>query len=395
MAAARAEAMAAPGGAPQRNDGAITGHRGGRVVHVSGPFAEGEIERLLWPAVLTLAQAGTRQSVLLLDPADVARARQLLPRDVDLVVLTSQPPRWSHREALLALRERLGAEGVLAVHLHGDLARRLGLQALDALRHALPVFLHEPSSRPPAWLRWWRQRMPGPASHALVVRSGRIEPLLPRGERPGVAPEVATLEPFLSLPRHEADTPMVVTTARRNDFAAASAFAQLSVLFAGSVPQVRFVWLGEAGPSVAAVLQAAHVQQVRARRPAERAGWLAQAWLYVAPAGRNHEARGLVEAMAASVPCVARDGMALADHLIIDQLSGFVCDDQQRVLARVAQLIDDTALRERLGAAGRARARLHHGENRFRARLLLAHGLPVTERDGGSLPLGLAAPPLL
>jgi glycosyltransferase involved in cell wall biosynthesis len=391
MAAARAEPMdpTTPQGAPQRHD-----ERNGCVVHVSGAFAEAEVERLLWPAVLTLAQAGARQSVLLLDPADATRARQLLPRDVDLVVLTSQRPQWSSSEALAALRERLGAEGVIAVHLHGELARRLGLKALDSLPHALPVFLHEPSSPPSSLQRWWRRWAPSPASHALVVRSGRIEPALPRGERPGAPPEVVSLAPFLSLPRHEAGTPMVVTTARRNDFAAANAFAQLAVLFAGSVPRVRFVWLGEAGPSVAAVLQAAQVQQVRARRPAERAGWLAQAWLYVAPAGRDHEARGLVEAMAAGVPCVARDGMALADCLMIDQLSGFVCDDQQSVLRRIAQLIDDRALRERVGAAARQRARLHHGQDRFRARLLLAHGLPVREpQDAGLLPLGLSAPP--
>lgn len=361
------------------------------MVHVCGPFADGEVERLLWPAVLTLAQAGTPQSVLLLDSADASRARQLLPRHVDLVVLTAQPPHWSRREAQTALRERLGADGVLAVHLHGDPARHLGLKVLRTLPHALPVFLHEPASRPAAWLRWWRQWGPTPAPHVLVVRAGRIEPLAPRSERHASPPEVASLEPFLSLPRHEAQTPMVVTTARRNDFAAANAFAQLAVLFAGSVPQVRFVWLGEAGPSVAAVLQAAHVQQVRARRPAERAGWLAQAWLYIAPAGSNHEARGLVEAMAAGVPSVARDGMALADHLIIDQLSGFVCDNQQSVLARVAQLIDDVALRGSVGTAARERARLHHGQDRFRARLLLAHGLPVRARDAAPFPPALPA----
>lgn len=344
-----------------------------RVMHVVGSLSEQGVQARLWPAVLALAQAGARQSLLLLDPADAARARQLQPAGTELVVLTAHRPRWSHREALTALRERLVAEGVLAVHLHGELGRVLGARALRGEGVAVPVFLHEAAGRRPAWpLRWWRRFGPAPTSHTLVVRAGRIEPLGMAREAP---PSMTALAPFFELERRETPPPTIVTTARRNDFVAASAFAQLAVLFAGSLPRVRFVWLGEAGPAVSAVLQAAQVQQVRARRPVDRAGWLGQAWVYVAPAGRDHETRGLAEAMAAGVPCVARDGMALADQLMIDQLSGFVCPDQQTVLARIAQLVDDAGLRARLGAAARERVRLHHGQDEFRSRLLLAHGL--------------------
>ena len=64
------------------------------------------------------------------------------------------------------------------------------------------------------------------------------------------------------------------------------------------------------------------------------------------------------------------------------------------MLRRIAQLIDDRALREQVGTAARKRAGLHHGQDRFRARLLLAHGLPVKEpQDASLLPLGLSAPP--
>lgn len=342
-----------------------------RVVHVVGPLAEQGVQTRLWPTVLALAQAGARQTLLLLDPADAARARQLQPAGTELVVLTVHRPRWSHREALRALRERLSLEGVLAVHLHGELGRSLGVRALQGGGAALPVFLHEAGRRAPWPLRWWRRVGPKPTPHTLVVRAGRIEPLGLRREAP---PSMAALASFFQLERRETPPPTIVTTARRNDFVAASAFAQLAVLFAGSVPKVRFVWLGEAGPAVSAVLQAAQVQQVRARRPLDRARWLGEAWVYVAPAGRDHETRGLVEAMAAGAPCVARDGMALADRLIIDQLSGYVCPDQQTMLARIAALVDDPVLRTSLGAAARERVRLHHGQDEFRDRLLLAHG---------------------
>lgn len=364
MAAARAEAGA---GCP-----------GPAVLHVVGPMSEAGVEARLWPAVLALAEAGARQSLLLLDPADAARARQLLPAGVEGVVLTSERPRWSLREAVDALRERMAREPVLALHLHGETGRAVGLRATGGEHGTCPVFLHEPAQRPAWAMRWWRRIGPAPAGHTLVVRAGRIEPLerSPEASRPATA----TLAPFFELERQEAPAPTIVTTARRNDFVAASAFAQLAVLFAGSVPSVRFVWLGEAGPAVSAVLQAAQVQQVRARRPVDRAQWLGQAWLYVAPAGREHEARGLAEALAAGVPCVARGGVALVDELIIDQLSGFVCPDQQTVLARIAALIDDGALRQRLGAAARDRALLHLGQDQFRRRLLLAHGLPPATR---------------
>lgn len=374
--------------APAEGTPAVAHATGGRVVHVVGPLTDEGVESRLWPTVLALSQAGARQSLLLLDPADVSRARQLLPGNTELVVLTSQRPRWSRREALQALQSRLVADGLLALHLHGEPGRAIGLRALGERRATVPVFLHEPE-RPVAWpQRWWRRWGPPPASHVLVVRSGRIEPVRPAGE--SLTPTASALAPFFKIVRAETAAPTVVTTARRNDFVAASAFAQLAVLFAGSVPKVRFVWLGEAGPAVSAVLQAAHVQQVRARRPGERARWLAEAWLYVAPAGRDHEARGLAEALSAGVPCVARDGMALADRLIIDQLSGFVCPDQQSVLARIAGLIDDAPLRARLGTAARERVRLHHGQDGFRSRLLLAHGFPVGP-DEAAWPLGLSA----
>jgi hypothetical protein len=349
-----------------------TGGAAARVVHVVGPLSEQGVQTRLWPAVLALAQAGARQTLLLLDPADATRAGQLQPAGTELVVLTVHRPRWSHGEVLRALRERLAPEGVLAVHLHGELGRNLGLRAMRGGGAAVPVFLHESAGQRAAWpLRWWRRVGPRPTPHTLVVRAGRIEPFALRRDAP---PSMATLAPFFQLERRETPPPTIVTTARRNDFVAASAFAQLAVLFAGSLPKVRFVWLGEAGPAVSAVLQAAQVQQVRARRPLDRARWLGEAWVYVAPAGRDHETRGLVEAMAAGVPCVARDGMALADRLIIDQLSGYVCPDQQTTLARIAGLVDDGGLRASLGAAARERVRLHHGQDEFRDRLLLAHG---------------------
>lgn len=359
---------------------------GGRVVHVVGRLRDGAAGRLLWPTLLTLAEAGLQQVLVLLDRDDEPTARQLLPRDTALEVLPRASASWGRvaPAAVTSLRRWLQADAVLALHLHGEAGARWGGRLLRTHDAAVPVFLHEVSS-PARRVSWWRRAVSRPRwPLAFIVRDGRVEPCSGGASAPATA-----LETFLRLRRAEGEHPVVVATGRRNDFAAASAFAQLAVLFVGSAPAVRFVWLGEAGPAVAAVLQAAQVQQQRARRPAERAGWLAQAWLYVAPGGLDHESRGLMEAMAAGVPCVARDRTTLADRLIIDQLSGFVCGDQQAVLARVAQLIDQPVLRRQIGSAARHRAQLHHGDDRFRARLLLAHGLPV---DGQGVAATTAGP---
>ena len=56
--------------------------------------------------------------------------------------------------------------------------------------------------------------------------------------------------------------------------------------------------------------------------------------------------------------------------------SGLVCRDRSQLLDSIALLVDSQLLRRAFGHAARGRARHQAGRHRFRASLLLAHGLP-------------------
>jgi glycosyltransferase involved in cell wall biosynthesis len=66
----------------------------------------------------------------------------------------------------------------------------------------------------------------------------------------------------------------------------------------------------------------------------------------------------VLEAMAAGLPVVASDVGGVAE-LVVDGETGLLVPpgDPDRLAAALARVLDDRALRERLGAAGRARAR--------------------------------------
>jgi hypothetical protein len=354
-------------------------------VHIVGRLDSDDAHSLLWPTVLALADAGVRQAVLLLHPGDAEHARLLLPREVPLVV-AREAGLWLHRPAKAAecLRAQLRAEPVLAVHLHGSRVALSGLRAMRDCGLQAPVFFHAPEQPAPPtrlragarWLaRWGSRPLLAEQQAAFVVLPGRVDPL-----RAARAADDALAQPlrddFFHITRAESPHPLIVTSGRPGDVAFASGYAQLAVLMAGSDPNLQFAWIGEADDAVQAVLKAAHVQVLPARHELERAAHLAQAWLYVAPEGSGAEARGVVEAMAVGLPCVARDGVACRD-LVIDQLSGFVCARTEELITGIARLVDAAALRQEMGEAARARSLQRHSRHRFQASMLLAHGLPT------------------
>lgn len=354
---------------------------GARVVHLVSRLDSDDAHRQLWPTVLALAHAGAAQCVILLHPADAEHARLLLPHGVTLEV--AQGHGWLTRAGarLRRVRLALSAEPVLALHLHGRAASRLGLDAMHAAHVEAPVFFHMPragaQSAPLRLQRWLGARFLAlPQTHhpAYVVQGGRVDPLAAlRHLTQDVLNPPVTRELF-GIGRAESAEPLIVTGGGAQDLDRARACAQIAVLLAGSQPAMRFVWLGEAGAEVAAVLKAAQVQVHPARREGEREALLAQAWLYLAPLGDGVDARGLIHAMAAGLPGVARLTPGMHD-LVIDTLSGFLGETREALLAGIARLVDTPSLRLQMGHAARERSQLRHGPLRFQTSMLLAHGL--------------------
>lgn len=356
----------------------------GRVVHCVGRLDSDEAHGLLWPTVLALSDAGVRQCVVLLHPADAEHARLLLPRSVPLVLAAPNGVllRW-RRLAHKRIAAELRTEPVLAVHLHGHAGAFAGLRAMEDAGTQAPVFFHTPQHPGSGWpwrvLTDWVSRLaqgraPADAPPAYLVQPGRVDPLrTPARLRNEVLAQPVS-DDFFLVTRAAGEQPLIVTRGRADDVAFAAGYAQIAVLLAGSAPSMQFAWLGDADEAVQAVLKAAQVQVLPCRDAHERADQLARAWLYVAPEGDSLDARGVIEAMATGLPCVARPG-TVCGELVIDQLSGFVCPRNEDLLQGIARLVDAPQLRRSMGRAARERALQRYSRHRFQASMLLAHGL--------------------
>ncbi|HMW23292.1 MAG TPA: glycosyltransferase [Burkholderiaceae bacterium] len=375
----------------------------GRVVHCVGRLDCDEAHGLLWPTVLALADAGLRQCVVLLHPADAEHARLLLPRSVPLVVAAPGGvlQRW-RRDAQDRIAAELRAEPVLAVHLHGHAGAFAGLAAMQEVEVHAPVFFHTPQHPASGWpmralTRWLARlaqgRTPAGDPPAYLVQPGRVDPLSAASTLGDAVLAEPVHDIFFHTPHAEVEPPRVATRGRSDDVAFAARYAQIAVLLAGSAPTLQFAWIGAADEAVQAVLKAAQVQILPGADPTERAAQLAQAWIYLAPCGDALDARGVLEAMAIGLPCVTHAGGASAE-LVIDQLSGLVGDRDEALLQAIAALVDSSALRQRLGDAARERSLLRYSRHRFQASLLLAHGLPASSGAEAAAPrrLGRFAP---
>ncbi len=76
----------------------------------------------------------------------------------------------------------------------------------------------------------------------------------------------------------------------------------------------------------------------------------------------------VLEAMALGLPVVASDIPACRD-LVVHGVTGFLAKDAGELAARCQELLDDPALRRRLGEAGRARVQEHFRADRALAEL--------------------------
>lgn len=350
-----------------------------RVIHFAGRVTE-EVFSFLGPATSALTEAGIAQVVVMMDDERDRHLQTRFHPDVDLILTEagSGPlKRW--RRSLINFREALLAEGQHEVHLHGFLPCLLGVLAARA------AGLHPPMHYSP---HGSKSLVSLASLHALLLKA-----LAPRAGHAassivGLPAEARTLgkmtqqsvdlvehtvdAAFFSAQRHETRYPLIVTGGTSQEPAAARHFEQIAVLLGGEALRISFNWIGTADAVWAQRLKAANVGVTDVLGAEHRASRLAASWVYVAPAGGRGFPLYLAEAMCVGLPCVAADTAAHRD-VLRDGETGFLCADPQQMLARIGELLDDVALRRRLGEAARATAFERFGEARFRSSLLLAY----------------------
>ncbi|MBI5597092.1 MAG: glycosyltransferase [Elusimicrobia bacterium] len=160
----------------------------------------------------------------------------------------------------------------------------------------------------------------------------------------------------------EAHDGLVVTAVGRVTFARRpEAFARLAAALAG---KARFVWVGDgelretlAGVEVTGWLS-----------PDEVSARLRRTDVFVHFSRWEGLPNAVLEAMVHGLPVVA-SAVAGNRDLVSDGATGFLAGDERSLRARVEELLGDSSLRSRLGAAGKARVLLEHTLPRLAARL--------------------------
>jgi len=341
----------------------------GTVVHL---VAGHDAVRLRRVAQLTRAQIvrGVPQTVVLLDDA---RLRPLLPRfdaEVHLVLVATRPLHALPRRLIDTLRHELRRTPASLLRSHGWLACALGKIAATLGDLGVPVRC--------AGFPRLRRALAAAQSYASVSPwspPAMLHPVTP--QHPFDLPEA-----LFHTARREALRPLVVTASLQEDARHAARFAQLAVLLRTTSDALAFNWIGPADAAACAQLSAAGVGLYEARDPMRRAARLRPAWIYAALGSGPAAARGLAEAMALGLACIAWDS-ALHRGLIEHGRTGLLCNSEVALLEGVASLLDAAELRERLGAAAREAA----------IRLRLRLGAEQLQVASGTSPVPVAPSP--
>lgn len=360
---------------------------GGTVIHWAGHVTD-EVFSFLGPASAVLAQAGAKQTIVMIDEP---RYRHLLPRFDTSVSIVLTPPepdlygRWTRaRQSFVnALRNTPPS----AVHLHGFIPYLLGASAIGKYARSARLY-YSPhgskslsiSSRAGVLLRRASRRIVGyGGAHDIANVSTDARALHAATGQPVTLVEGVIPQAFLDVERNESRRPLVVTGNRIPDLPSARLFAQLSVLLSEESLGISFNWIGGSDRLSESCLTAANVGIFDIVEDAERAQRLAAAWIFAAPSGKSGFPLFLAEAMAVGLPCVAIDTEYHRD-LIEHGVTGYLCRNDEEMVERIAELVDSASLRARVGEAARRDASARFSPRRIRGTIDVGYRLDTDQQ---------------
>jgi hypothetical protein len=353
----------------------------GHTVHVVGRLTPA-VFSFLYPATQSIGATGAPQTVIAIDDAFARANLGELRSDIAVVAVPDQASPWARSRALYHhLMDVSHRTRIAAMHLHGILPGLAGARLVRQLDdRAMQVFMSPYSSRAlighsvlqPLLLGLVRLQMRHSRQQPIVNLKLDARLVQSLASLPVRVVESAAADVFFDTPRNEARRPLLIAGGRDEAVLPAARFIQLAVLLGDDALALGFNWIGPAQTATENAFRAAGIGHFRTASAAERAQRLGTAWLWVSP----HEERGfpigLVEAMASGLPCVAYDSETHRD-VLGDTGAGFLCAGPAEMMQRVAELLDSSELRRRMGEAGRAAAAARFSEKVFSRRLLQAY----------------------
>lgn len=345
------------------------------ILHVAGRVTD-EVSGFLGPAVRALAARRRVQRIVLIDAPEFRHNVERFAPYAKVIRIAPTPnPLSQWTEVLDAFEREFARPGLGAVHAHGVLPFLSICWTLrDAPGIRTPVFYSPYSSRAHRFLhlpiRLTRRSAGAPRSSAIVPSPNH----LPACDRhvPTELVECPVGDVFFAMPRDESSTPLIVGSGRDSHTKGIELFCRLAIQLSGEELGLAFAWLGVAPGGTDGRLHAAGIDVRPCLRDEECAESMRSAWIHVTPWPAEGFPFFLVQAMASGIPCVALDCRQHRE-VIVNGKTGFLCDSEAEMVSRIAELIDDPALRKTVGNAARQAARARFDESDFQTRLISAY----------------------
>jgi glycosyltransferase involved in cell wall biosynthesis len=356
------------------------------VVHLVGQLND-KVLSFLGPATTALAESGSAQTMVLIDSPRYRHLLLRLPPSVDLLLVRDAlDPLTRWRRLRGAYKQILSKPGITAVHLHGFVPCILGSQLMRSMDLWASTYFSPHGSRSLGNLSFGGRALNAllrpftniPRQRVIASIGSDARALTDMTQQSVNLIESPVPDVYFTTPRCESTRPLVVASrAAGFDVRAVEAFVQTAVMLGGTEIDLSFHWMGTVDAVSAARLKAADVQVFDLALDADRAARLVTGWVYAAPTGGFGFSSNLTTAMACGLPCVVADTPHHRD-IIKHGVTGFLCATEAEFLACLAQLVDDHALRARMGTAARADAKARFGRASFQAALRAAYQVPAS-----------------
>ncbi len=335
----------------------------GHVLHIVGDLTEA-VFGFMGPATDALARAGYQQTVVMLDQPRHRHLQGRFHKGIHLVTVPWEDRSRRHWLTLASVvRQQTAQHAFSAVHLHGFLPWALGTRMGRLLPRQTRVYYSPHGSRTLSLLRPLQTTVGALMSLAGVRQPEVIASSLSDAQRLKglVAAAIKTAETpvddrFFEAERREARRPLLVSGDPEGNPRSVELFCRLAVLLSAAELGLSFNWFGPTDELTAARLKAANVGGYPIDEVTELASRLSAGWIFMAASEAEGFPVMLSWAMALGLPCVAADTPHHRD-LIRDGATGLLYRSEEEALAQVSRLIDDPALRDKLGLAARQQVR--------------------------------------
>ena len=346
------------------------------MLHVVGRVTE-SLASFLHPSLAHLDDRGLVQHVLWLDDGRLPAVMRVLPPGVGVTaVRVGRHETGGWADLRRALQGLLRQPGVRYVHFHGLRPWLVGLSIGGAAQtHRPACFVSPHGSRLLPLLPWfmrlerhlpWCRRRPA----TTIISTSEVETRRLGAVGLDVVGGVGVVdEAFWQAPRREAAHPCVIGGAYPPSREGARRLAWLAVILSDLAPGIEFRWLGRTAPALGDQLHAASVHCPAWGQTREVLRAMDGAWVFVASQADPRWPLMLAQAMAAGLPCVA---VRTPQHMALTEngRAGLLVDDDAGLLEAVGALLDNPALRQRLGQTAResaaARYRIHYLRSELR-----------------------------